>query len=138
MDNTDWDLMASVWVSIDRTQHCLCNYVAPDHPDYDDEQRTRGSARRSCRIFKQTDDAIGRFVSRAKPDDMILFISDHGFQSCTRALNMDHLLHEMGFLEFSASNVVFGPMQWGPVRKVARKVYDTLGLHGKVSPARSP
>ncbi len=24
-------------------------------------------------------------------------------------------------------------MQWGPVRKVARKVYDTLGLHGKVS-----
>jgi predicted AlkP superfamily phosphohydrolase/phosphomutase len=23
-------------------------------------------------------------------------------------------------------------MQWGPVRKVARKVYDTLGLHGKV------
>ena len=37
------------------------------------------------------------------------------------------------FLEFSASNVVFGPMQWGPVRKVARKAYDLLGLHGKVS-----
>ena len=46
---------------------------------------------------------------------------------------MDRLLKEFGFLEFSASNVVFGPMQWGPVRKVARKVYDTLGLHGKVS-----
>src|SRR5205823_4594265 len=28
---------------------------------------------------------------------------------------------------------VFGPMQWGPMRKVARKVYDTLGLHGKVA-----
>ena len=24
-------------------------------------------------------------------------------------------------------------MQWGPMRKVARKVYDTLGLHGKVA-----
>ena len=24
-------------------------------------------------------------------------------------------------------------MQWGPMRKVARKVYDVLGLHGKVS-----
>ena len=23
MDNTEWDMMASVWVSIDRTQHCL-------------------------------------------------------------------------------------------------------------------
>ena len=39
----------------------------------------------------------------------------------------------MGYLDFSASNVVFGPMQWGPVRQVARKVYDTLGLHGKVA-----
>jgi hypothetical protein len=46
---------------------------------------------------------------------------------------MDHLLKHLGFLEFSASNVVFGPMQWGPVRKIARKAYDLLGLHGKVS-----
>jgi predicted AlkP superfamily phosphohydrolase/phosphomutase len=46
---------------------------------------------------------------------------------------MDRLLHEFGYLDFSASNAVFGPMQWGPVRKVARKVYDTLGLHGKVA-----
>ena len=45
---------------------------------------------------------------------------------------MDHLLKRFGYLEFSASNVVFGPMQWGPMRKVARKVYDLLGLHGKV------
>jgi predicted AlkP superfamily phosphohydrolase/phosphomutase len=29
--------------------------------------------------------------------------------------------------------MVFGPMQWGPVRNVARKVYDLFGLHGKVS-----
>jgi predicted AlkP superfamily phosphohydrolase/phosphomutase len=46
---------------------------------------------------------------------------------------MDRLLKEFGYLDFSASNAVFGPMQWGPMRKVARKVYDTLGLHGKVS-----
>jgi predicted AlkP superfamily phosphohydrolase/phosphomutase len=46
---------------------------------------------------------------------------------------MDHLLKQFGYLEFTASNVVFGPMQWGPVRNIARKVYDTLGLHGKVS-----
>jgi predicted AlkP superfamily phosphohydrolase/phosphomutase len=132
MDNTDWDLMASVWVSIDRTQHCLSNYVAPDHPDYLENKDTR-IGKKVADIFRQTDDAIGSFVSRAREDDIILFISDHGFQSCTRAVNMDRMLHEMGYLDFSASNAVFGPMQWGPVRKVARKVYDTLGLHGKVA-----
>jgi predicted AlkP superfamily phosphohydrolase/phosphomutase len=132
MDNRDWDLMATVWVSIDRTQHCLSNYIAPDHPDYTKNKDTR-IGKKVADIFRQTDDAIGRFVGKAKSDDLILFISDHGFQSCTRALNMDRMLHEMGYLEFSASNAVFGPMQWGPVRKVARKVYDTLGLHGKVA-----
>ena len=40
MDNSDWDLMASVWVSVDRTQHALSNYVAPDHPDYEANHKT--------------------------------------------------------------------------------------------------
>ena len=132
MDNSDWDLMASVWVSIDRTQHALSNYVAPDHPDYAKNKDTR-IGKKVADIFRQTDEAIGRFVSRARPDDLILFISDHGFQSCTRTIQMDKLLKEFGYLEFSASQAVFGPMQWGPMRKVARKVYDMLGLHGKVS-----
>ncbi|MGZ5318459.1 MAG: alkaline phosphatase family protein [Actinomycetota bacterium] len=132
MKETDWDLMASVWVSIDRTQHCLSSHIAPDHPDYAKNKDTR-VGQKVADIFRQADDAIGRFVANARPDDIILFISDHGFQSCTRTINMDRLLHEMGYLDFSASNVVFGPMQWGPVRQVARKIYDTLGLHGKVA-----
>jgi predicted AlkP superfamily phosphohydrolase/phosphomutase len=132
MDNTDWDLMASVWVSVDRTQHALSNYVGPDHPDYAKNKDTALAAKVRD-VYKQLDDAIGSFVSRTRDDDLILFISDHGFQSCDRTIQMDRLLQSFGYLEFSASNVVFGPMQWGWVRNVARKVYDTLGLHGKVS-----
>ena len=132
MENTEWDLMASVWVSVDRTQHCLSSHIAPDHPDYAKNRHTP-IGEKVADIYRQLDDSIGRMLATSKPDDLVLFISDHGFQSCTRAIHMDHLLKDFGFLEFSASNVVFGPMQWGPVRKVARKVYDTLGLHGKVS-----
>ncbi|MGH2595089.1 MAG: alkaline phosphatase family protein, partial [Actinomycetota bacterium] len=132
MDNTEWDLFGTVWVSVDRTQHALSNYVAPDHPDYEKNSPTKIGARVRD-VYKQLDDAIGSFLSRSKPDDLVLFISDHGFQSCTRALHMDHLLNQFGYLEFSASNAIFGPMQWGPVRNAARKVYDLLGLHGKVS-----
>jgi predicted AlkP superfamily phosphohydrolase/phosphomutase len=47
---------------------------------------------------------------------------------------MDRLLEHLGFLRFSqASRAVFGPMQWGAMRQVARRIYDILGLHGKVS-----
>jgi predicted AlkP superfamily phosphohydrolase/phosphomutase len=132
MDNTEWDLFATVWVSVDRTQHALSNYVAPDHPDYAANSATKVGAR-ARDVNKQLDDAIGSFLSRSKPDDLILFISDHGFQSCTRAVHMDRLLKQFGYLEFSAANAIFGPMQWGPARNAARKVYDLLGLHGKVS-----
>ncbi len=132
MDNSEWDLMASVWVSVDRTQHALSNYVSPDHPDMARNSKSATGAKVRD-VYKQLDDAIGAFVSRTRPDDLVLFISDHGFQSVTRTIHMDHLLKRFGFLEFSASNVVFGPMQWGPLRKVARKAYDLLGLHGKVS-----
>ena len=132
MDNADWDFLMSVWVSVDRTQHALSNYVGPDHPDYPKNVNSplAGKVRD---VYKQLDDAIGSFVSRTRRDDIVIFMSDHGFQSCDRAIHMDHLLRRLGYLEFSASNVIFGPMQWGPVRKVARKVYDLFGLHGKVS-----
>lgn len=132
MDNSDWDLMASVWVSVDRTQHCLSDYVGPDHPDY---AKNHGSARynKIVDIYKQLDDSIGAQVAKTNEDDIVLFMSDHGFQSCSRAVHMDHLLKQLGYLEFDASNMIYGPMQWGPVRAAARKVYDALGLHGKVS-----
>ena len=71
-------------------------------------------------------------MERATADDLVMFMSDHGFQSCTGAVHMDRLLEHFGFLEFSASRAIFGPMQWGPMRAAARKVYDRLGLHGKV------
>jgi predicted AlkP superfamily phosphohydrolase/phosphomutase len=132
MDNSDWDFLMSVWVSVDRTQHCLSNYVGPDHPEY---AANRGTTIYSkvVDVYKQLDDALGSFLARTNEDDTILFVSDHGFQSCSRAVNMDHLLSKFGYLHFDASNMIYGPMQWGPIRTVARKAYDLLGLHGKVS-----
>jgi predicted AlkP superfamily phosphohydrolase/phosphomutase len=131
-DDTEWDLGAFVFFATDRVQHSLSNYIAPDHPDYTKLRGTQ-TASRVRDVYRMLDNALGSLVGRALEDDLILFMSDHGFQSCTRCVHMDQLLKRLGFLEFSAKQAVFGPMQWGPVRSVARKVYDLLGLHGKVS-----
>ena len=132
MDNTDWDLMASVWV--ERGPHAAraleLRRARPPGLREEHHDRDRREGARHLQAARRRD----RLVRLAHaPDDLVLFISDHGFQSVTRTIHMDHLLKQFGYLEFSASNVVFGPMQWGPVRNVARKVYDMLGLHGKVS-----
>jgi predicted AlkP superfamily phosphohydrolase/phosphomutase len=129
---TDWRVACIVFVETDRIQHCLSKYVSPDHPDYAELSRTQ-LAEKVRDTYRLLDEGIGRLVAQAAPDDLVLFMSDHGMQSCTGAVNMDRLLEQLGFLEFSASNAVLGPMQWGPVRAFARKMYDVLGLHGKVA-----
>jgi predicted AlkP superfamily phosphohydrolase/phosphomutase len=131
LDTTDWQVACLVFVETDRIQHCLSKYVSSDHPEYTELRRTAlaGKVRDMYRVL---DECLGRLVERTGPEDLILFMSDHGMQSCTGAVNMDRLLERLGFLEFSASQAVLGPMQWGPIRAFARKAYDLLGLHGKV------
>ncbi|MGH2682042.1 MAG: alkaline phosphatase family protein [Actinomycetota bacterium] len=133
LDTTDWRFASIVFVATDRVQHCLAKYVSPDHPNFEtlSKEPLAGKIRD---VYRLLDDGLGRLIGRAREDDLILFVSDHGFQSCTRAVHMDRLLEHLGFLRFAAaSRAVFGPMQWGKMRALARKVYDLLGLHGRVS-----
>ena len=136
LDTTDWRVAVAVFVATDRIQHCMSEYLSPDHPAYP-ERSQEPLAGKVADVYRLLDEGLGALVSRAAPDDLVLFMSDHGMQSCTGTVNMDRLLADLGFLEFSASNAIFGPMQWGPVRSAARRVYDLLGLHGKVSLPRS-
>lgn len=131
LDSTDWQVACIVQVETDRVQHCLAKYVSPDGPDYDRLSR-EPLADRIRHIYRLLDEGLGRLLERTGPEDLILFMSDHGFRVCTRAVHMDRLLGQLGFLEFSASRAVFGPMQWGWARSVARRLYDALGLHGRV------
>ncbi len=132
LDTTDWRVAVAVFVATDRIQHCMSEYLSPDHPAYAERSKDALAAK-VVDVYRLLDEGLGALVDRTGPDDLVLFMSDHGMQSCTGTVNMDRLLAELGFLEFSASNAIFGPMQWGPVRSAARKVYDLLGLHGKVS-----
>ncbi len=132
IDESDWEVAMFVFFSTDRVQHCLSEFLSSDHPDYT-KNATTPTAEKVRDVYRMLDDALGQLVAKARDDDLVIFMSDHGFQSCTRAVNMDRLLSELGFLQFSASQAVYGPLQWGPIRGVARKVYDALGLHGKVA-----
>jgi predicted AlkP superfamily phosphohydrolase/phosphomutase len=132
LDEGEWRLAVCVFFSTDRMQHCLTKYLSPDHPEYGSLSTTR-VAERIRDVYRMLDEGLGRLVSRCGPDDLVVFMSDHGFQPVTRALHLDRLLAQLGHLSFSTSNVVFGPMQWGALRAVARRVYDLLGLHGRVA-----
>ncbi|MGH2820936.1 MAG: alkaline phosphatase family protein [Actinomycetota bacterium] len=139
LDTTDWDFGVLVYVSTDRIQHCLMEYIHPEHPSYPEMKETP-VAKQARGIYQQLDEGLAKLLERTEDDDLVVFMSDHGHQACTRCVTMDKLLGHLGFLQFqkSPTSFAFNLIRWGPGRRIARRVYDVLKLHGKVSIPATP
>jgi predicted AlkP superfamily phosphohydrolase/phosphomutase len=137
LDTTEWDFGVLVYVSTDRIQHCLMQYIAPEHPAYEG-LKDSPVAKQTRAVYQQLDDGLGRLLERTTADDLVIFMSDHGHQPCTRACTMDRILQQLGWLEFGRGSFAFNLIRWGPGRNIARRIYDLLKLHGKISIPASP
>ena len=137
LDTTEWDFATLVYVSTDRIQHCLMEYIHPEHPAYP-EQKNSAVAKQARAVYQQLDDGLAKLLERTTEDDLVVFMSDHGHQACTRTVTMDRVLQHLGFLEFGRGSFAFNLIRWGPGRRIARRIYDLLKLHGKISIPASP
>jgi predicted AlkP superfamily phosphohydrolase/phosphomutase len=137
LDTTDWDFGVLVYVSTDRIQHCLMEYISPDHPDYAELKETP-VAKQTRAVYQQLDEGLAKLLERTNDDDLVIFMSDHGHQACTRAVTMDRVLQHLGYLEFGRGSFAFNLVRWGPGRRIARRIYDLLKLHGRISIPASP
>ncbi|MDQ4143075.1 MAG: alkaline phosphatase family protein [Actinomycetota bacterium] len=137
LDTTDWDFATLVYVSTDRIQHCLMEYIHPEHPKYPEAKDTP-VAKQARAVYQQLDDGLAKLLERTTDDDLVVFMSDHGHQACTRTATMDRILQYLGFLEFGKGSFAFNLIRWGPGRRIARRIYDVLKLHGKISIPASP
>jgi predicted AlkP superfamily phosphohydrolase/phosphomutase len=126
-----------VFVSPDRIQHCLLEYVHPGHPDFATASKT-STADRVKDVYRLLDRELGTLVERTGPDDLVILMSDHGHQPVTRALNMNRVLENLGLLRTGRGNALISLLAWGRIRSIARVVYDRLGLHGKVAVPTTP
>ncbi|MDQ3752899.1 MAG: alkaline phosphatase family protein [Actinomycetota bacterium] len=137
LDSTEWDFGVLVYVSTDRIQHCLMEYITPENPAYPELKETP-VGRRIRAFYAQLDQGLGELLKRTTDRDLVIFMSDHGHQYCARTCTMDRILRHLGWLEFSRGSFAFNLIRWGPGRRIARRVYDLLKLHGKVSIPASP
>jgi predicted AlkP superfamily phosphohydrolase/phosphomutase len=137
LDTTEWDFGVLVYVSTDRIQHCLMEYISPDHPQYQ-ELKDTPVAKQTRAVYQQLDDGLAKLLERTNDDDLVIFMSDHGHQACTRAVTMDRVLQHLGYLEFGRGSFAFNLVRWGPGRRIARRIYDLLKLHGRISIPASP
>jgi predicted AlkP superfamily phosphohydrolase/phosphomutase len=137
LDTTEWDFGVLVYVSTDRMQHCLMEYIHPEHPSYS-ELKDTPVAQQTRAVYQQLDAGLAKLLERTTEDDLVIFMSDHGHQACTRTCTMDRILEHLGWLSFGRGSFTFNLVRWGPGRRIARRVYDLLKLHGKISIPASP
>jgi predicted AlkP superfamily phosphohydrolase/phosphomutase len=137
LDEEPWDAACIVFVSPDRIQHCLLEYVHPGHPAYA-EASASPVADRVRDVYRLLDRELASLVERTDEDDLVVLMSDHGHQPCTRALSMNKVLEHLGFLRFGRGSALVNLLSWGRVRSLARVAYDKLGLHGRVAVPTPP
>jgi predicted AlkP superfamily phosphohydrolase/phosphomutase len=97
VDANDWDLLIGVIESTDRVQHMMWRLIDPKHPLYD--ARLAAQFGDSIeRVYKRADDFVGEVVRRVGPGVPVMIVSDHGFHSWRKAVNLDTWLVQHGYM----------------------------------------
>jgi predicted AlkP superfamily phosphohydrolase/phosphomutase len=96
-----WDLFIGVIESTDRVQHMMWHHRDADHPMHDAaEAAARGDD--IARIYRRADQFIAEVIEQVGEDTPIMIVSDHGFHSWRKAVNMNSWLVREGFMVLKA------------------------------------
>jgi predicted AlkP superfamily phosphohydrolase/phosphomutase len=135
LSKTRRGVCACVFDATDRIQHMFYRYLDERHParsassgQANTGKDTEGHADAIEGIYRRADALVARVMSRLGKDDVLLVISDHGFRSFRRGVNLNSWLHEEGYLTLkdgdSSSGEWFANVDWGRTRAFA------IGLAG--------
>ncbi len=97
LDHKEWDFFFLLFWSNDMLQHETWSLLDDTHPLHDTQKAT---AYRDLVVdfHRKLDQAVGRLVEKARPEDLIVIMSDHGFGPVHSFFLVNNWLREMGWL----------------------------------------
>jgi len=95
-ENAD-DFVIAVFEATDRNQHMFWRFIDPNHPAFD-EVLNREFGDTIYRTYERFDEVVGNVAKRLDERDTFMVMSDHGFNSFRRAVNINTWLRNEGFL----------------------------------------
>jgi predicted AlkP superfamily phosphohydrolase/phosphomutase len=97
LDRLKRGALVCVFDATDRVQHMFWRDIDPRHPA--GRGREDAPHRHAIRQqYERNDALLGRLVDRLTDDDVLMVISDHGFNSFRRGVNLNSWLLEEGYL----------------------------------------
>jgi predicted AlkP superfamily phosphohydrolase/phosphomutase len=99
LDKVRRGLCVCVFDGTDRMQHMFWRYIDEEHParpkDVDFRQHTVIED-----LYRRMDDLVGRTMARCRgKDTLLMVISDHGFNTFRRGIDLNRWLEENGYLK---------------------------------------
>ena len=90
-------VVACVFDGTDRLQHMFFRYLDEDHPANKgkDIEKFKDTI---LEMYIRADEMVGRIQAQLNPDDHFMILSDHGFASFRRGINLNTWLKEQGLL----------------------------------------
>jgi predicted AlkP superfamily phosphohydrolase/phosphomutase len=93
----NWDVLVGVIESTDRVQHMMWRLMDDTHPMYDAALAAKyGDS--ILRVYRRADQFVGDVLSRLEPGTQVLIVSDHGFHSWRKAVNLNTWLVQQGYM----------------------------------------
>jgi predicted AlkP superfamily phosphohydrolase/phosphomutase len=89
--------LVCVFDATDRIQHMFWRYLDAGHPA---ARGTKSSPHRDAvkQLYVYNDALVGRVMAQLGDDDVLMVISDHGFSSFRRGVNLNSWLRQQGYL----------------------------------------
>jgi predicted AlkP superfamily phosphohydrolase/phosphomutase len=120
IDNDPSDLFISVFQATDRVGHAFYRLIDTKHPKYDEALAQKyGDA--ILRVYKHMDGVVGEIMKRLPKDATLIILSDHGFHSFRRSVNINTWLVRNNFMTLKGDinkhytlNDLFGKGEFWP------------------------
>ena len=120
-------VVAIVFETTDSIQHMFFRYLDKAHPALK-AGPSRMSAAVIEELYKKMDDLVGRVAAGLGPKGALFVMSDHGFKSFRRGVNLNAWLHQNGYLALAPGKTTsaewFKDVDWTKTRAYG------LGLGG--------
>ncbi len=116
-------LLFYYFYTTDAHAHMFWRARDPAHPRHTAQVAQRYGALLE-NLYARMDKAVGQALQRADPQTLVMVVSDHGFRSFRRALNVNNWLRDNGFLALlpgarGPEVDIFGGADWGATRAYA-------------------
>ncbi|KPL19442.1 MAG: hypothetical protein AMJ92_03135 [candidate division Zixibacteria bacterium SM23_81] len=91
MDRQSWDYFQLHVMGTDRINHFMWEHMEQEHPEYKTP---------FLNYYEQIDEILGMFHNRMNDDVTFILLSDHGFCTVKKEVNLSRYLLEKGWLRF--------------------------------------